>query len=98
MELGELATVVTRLSIGAIATFLSILLWSNTRDAAWMLVVLGVIVQYAGILYGTFERFGIVPADITLYGVPFLTIIFENLPLLLLGAAFLVVLSRNRMH
>jgi len=98
MATGELIAVIARLAIGAAATFLAIFLWSKTRDAAWMLAILGVIIQYAGILYATFAGYGIVPAELPFAGVPVLRLLFENLPTLLIASAFLVVISRNRMR
>ncbi len=91
----ELIIAATRLAVGAIVTFLAILLWANTRDTAWMLVVLGVIVRYAGVLYATFGAFGLV-ADPVLFGLPILRLLLDNVPLALFGAAFVIVVARNR--
>ena len=98
MPTADLVMVVVKLSVGAIATFLAILLWANTRDTAWMLMVIGVVVEYAKIMYTTFEAFGILPIAPALFGIPFAQILVDNLPMVLFGAGFIVVLSRGRLH
>ena len=54
----------SRLGVGAIGTFFAILLWSQTRDAAWVLVIIGTLVAYAEVVFSTLEGFGIVPAEL----------------------------------
>ena len=47
----ELVILAARLGFVALATFLAIVVWARTRDAAWMLVVVGIVAGYADILY-----------------------------------------------
>ena len=98
----DLVLDLTRLGVGAIATFLAILLWSNTRDTAWMFVVMGTILRYAEIMYTTFRLLGIVPSvEGSLVGLPTMTIIqllLQNLPIALYAVAFLVMLARSRIR
>ena len=98
MELGELILILSRLGIGAIATFLAILLWSNTRDIAWMFIVMGTILRYGEVMYSTFELFGIVHMDGAIRGIPIVEIVFLNLPTLLFIAGFAVMISRSRLR
>lgn len=85
------------LFLGAAATFLAILFWSMTRDTAWILVILGVILQYGKILHSIFEIFGLFPADIALIpGYLKVETLLMNLPLLFYGAAFVVMIRRTR--
>ncbi len=98
MPTADLVMVVVKLSVGAITTFLAILLWANTRDTAWMLIVIGVVVEYAQIMYRTFETFGILPAAPSFFGIPLTGIVVDNLPMVLFGFGFIVVLSRGRLH
>ena len=60
MSNGEIILLVSRLAISAVAAFLAILLWSRTRDLAWMLIVIGVIASYADILFGLLAQLGLV--------------------------------------
>ena len=52
MSAADTILLVSRLATAAVAAFLAILLWSRTRDLAWMLIVIGVIASYADILFG----------------------------------------------
>jgi hypothetical protein len=81
----------SRLGVGAIGTFFAILLWSQTRDAAWVLVIIGTLVAYAEVVYSTLEAFGIVVADL-----PVLRLALTLLPTLLLTCGFIVVIARRR--
>jgi len=97
MESAELLGIIVRLVVGACTTFLAILLWAKTRDTAWMLLIMGVIVEYGEIIYSTLKLFGVVPADVYLVpGLLQVEVILVNLPLLLFGAGFFVMLLRSR--
>ena len=99
MEYGQLIMILTRLTLGAVATFLAIVLWSNTRDAAWMFIVLGTILRYSEVMYSTLELFGIVETGIyTIAGIPVLRMAFENLPNLFFIVAFAIMITRNRIR
>jgi len=87
----------SRLLFGAFATFCAILLWSRTRDMAWTFVIVGAIVSYAGIVYGTLAAFGIIdPDDFALRGVHVVEMALANLPPLFLGIGFIVAAVRRR--
>jgi len=98
MATGDIILLLTRLGVGAITTFLAILLWSNTRDTAWMLVVMGTIVHYGDIMYTAFESLGIAPAEPILWGLPIVRLVLDNLPTLLYATAFAVMLARYRIR
>jgi hypothetical protein len=90
---------VSRLTVTAVTTFLAIVLWSRTRDLAWMLMVVGTVAGYADILYGLLFRFGVVPeGPLAAPGVPLAVLILSNLPTLLYGAAFAVMVARKRLR
>ena len=96
MTVAGFVLLLSRLVVGAVATFLAILVWSRTREAAWILVVTGVIASYAAIVYGALELFGIVSADaLVLWGIPVPSLLTQNVPMLLFVAALAVVLSRR---
>lgn len=82
---------------GGIATFLAVTLWAHTRDTAWLLVIIAVIVRYADLVFVTLESFGIATLpEVSLFEVPLFRLILVVLWPLLLGAAFVVVLRRSR--
>jgi hypothetical protein len=99
MTAGLLVYLVSRLVVVAIAAFLAIVLWSRTRDLAWMLIVIGSIASYADILFDLLVRFGIIDeARYSPFGLPLGRILFSNLPYLFLAAAFLVMIARKRIR
>jgi hypothetical protein len=97
MSSGETVYLISRLVIAAIAAFLAILLWSRTRDLAWMLIVIGVIASYADIVFGLLAQLGIVDeARYSFLGVPVARVLLSNLPFLFLCSALLVMIRRKR--
>ena len=82
---------------GGVATFLAVTLWAHTRDTAWLLVIIAVIVRYADLVFVTLESFGIATLpEVELWGLPVFRLLLIVLWPLLLTAAFLVVLRRKR--
>ena len=99
MDLGQMIEILTQLGFSAIATFLAILLWSSTRDAAWMFVVLGMIVKFAEVMFSTLELFGIVQTELVLLsGVAVGKVILIGLPYVLFSIAFGIMVIRNRIR
>ncbi len=99
MNAGDIAMLVSRLAVMAVAAFLAILVWSRTRDIAWMLVVIGTVAGYADVLYSTLTRVGVIAEDAgSVAGVPLAAIAFANLPYLLFSIAFLVMIARKRLR
>ncbi len=86
----------TRFAFVAVSTFLAIVVWSRVRDAAWMLMVVGIVAGYADILYSMLVEFGLAP-DIgpRVAGVNILALVFPNLPWLFFSLAFLVMARRK---
>src|SRR5512147_1511591 len=99
MQPSELSILV-RLCVGALGTFCAILLWAKTRDIAWVLVVTGVLLSYAGIIFDTLGRLGLFGwEDLPLLGIPagqLARLVLDNVPTLLYSAAFLVTVARRR--
>jgi hypothetical protein len=99
MNAGEIVYLVSRLATAAIAAFLAIVLWSRTRDVAWMLIVIGAIASYADIIFGLLAELGIVDESrFGLFGIPLGRILLANLPFLFLAAALLVMIRRKRLR
>ena len=99
MTVGIIVYLVSRLLIAALAAFLAIVLWSRTRDVAWMLIVIGAIASYADIIFDLLVRFGLIDENaFSPLGIPLARMVFSNLPYLFLSAAFLVMISRKRLR
>ena len=96
MAVESLVFIISRLVFGAGATFLAIILWSRTRDTAWMFIVVGTIFRYGQIMYDTFSLFGIVRADIVLIpGYLGIDSVLENLPYVFFIVAFIIMIRRT---
>jgi hypothetical protein len=96
MDIGAIVLIVSRLALGATASFLAIMLWSKTRDVAWMLMVVGTIAAYAETVYSILERFGIADGSLFSIGaVPLASIILPNIPTAFYIAAFAVMVARK---
>ncbi len=99
MSTGDSIYLVSRLATAAVAAFLGILLWSRTRDLAWMLIVIGSIASYADILFGLLAQLGLLDeARYVVFGVPVARILLSNLPFLFLIAALAVMIRRKRIR
>jgi hypothetical protein len=86
----------SRFLIGAFATFLAILVWSRTRDTAWMLIVVGTVAHYADVVFQALDTLGVVRMDqVSLAGVAIFPLILTNLPMLFFSVAFLVIVVRR---
>lgn len=97
MEQSQLILYVIKLALGGIVAFLAILLWSRTRDGAWMSLVAGAIVSYAGIVYQLLGDLGIFfKKDLYIGGLSLTQLIFTVIPPLFYIIAFVLMLIRTR--
>jgi hypothetical protein len=95
----EAIPVIVRMVCSFIAAFPAIAIWSRTRDAAWMLVVLGAIFFFIDALYSTLVLIGLSTYELPfLQNLPLLQSILSGLPYLFLALGFLVFLIRNRRY
>ncbi|MDR3020677.1 MAG: hypothetical protein LBU66_07225 [Treponema sp.] len=93
MDSGQTAFILSQLGIGAVATLLAILLWSRTRNMAWMLIIIGVIVSYIEIVYNILELFGLSGGDFLMIGsVPVVSFVLPLLRMVFFIAALIVML------
>jgi hypothetical protein len=99
MDAGQIIFVYSRLILGALAVFLAIMLWSKTRDAAWMLMIIGIIIAYIGMIYSILELLGLVPGHSLLIGsVPLVAIVLSALRMIFIIAAFLCMVIKEYRH
>ena len=96
MDSGQIVYIICRLALGTAAAFLAIMLWSKTRDLAWMLMVLGAIASYVEVVYSILESFGIAGHNAPSIGImPLTSIVFPSLPMVFFIAAFIVMVVRK---
>ena len=97
MLISDLIMVLSRLLFGAVATFFAILLWSKTRDIAWVLVIICTLISYTEIVFITLEKFGLVGSEMwQVQGVPVFKLLLVNLPMVFFTAAFIAIVFRKR--
>lgn len=93
----ELILYIIKLVLGGLAAFFAIILWSRTRDPAWMCLVIGTIIEYAGIVYGMMVDFGVAfTTSTTVFGLPLTTLLFTTVPPILFIVAFILMIRRNK--
>ncbi len=86
----------SRFVLGALATFLAIMVWSKTRDTAWMLIVVGTVAHYGEVVFSALESLGVVRLDVVrISGVAVFPLVLTNLPTIFFTVAFLVIVSRR---
>ena len=96
MEGGQEIYILSRPVLGALASFFAIMLWSKTRDVAWMLIVIGTITAYAETVFSLLNLYGIGSANILVVGsIPLLAILLPCLPVAFFIAAFAVMVARK---
>ncbi|MDR2363718.1 MAG: hypothetical protein LBD65_04810 [Spirochaetaceae bacterium] len=96
MDIGEVIYTSSRLFFGALAAFFAIVLWSKTRDTAWMLMVIGTIALYVEIVYSILNLFGIAEeTGIIIGSMPLVSLILPNLPIIFFILAFMVMVIRK---
>ena len=96
MSTESIIFIISRLVFGAGATFLAIILWSRTRDSAWMFIVVGTIFRYGQIMFDTFAVFGIVRDNLVIIpGYLGIDTILENLPYIFFIVAFVIMIRRT---
>lgn len=96
MQNSELILFIIKLVLGGIAAFLAILLWSKTRDPAWMCIICGTIIAYAGVVVDLMTTMGMIAIKgLEFSGLPLLTVIFAVIPVLFYIAGFLIMIRRT---
>jgi hypothetical protein len=99
MGMDSSVMLLSRLGVGAVATLFAIILWSKTRDTAWMFVVLSVLVSYGEVVYTALKSFGVIhPVLLTAGGVPIFEIILVNLPTLFIMIGCVVMIARRSLR
>lgn len=93
----EIVFYIIRLVLGGLVAFLAIMLWSRTRDAAWMSLVAGAVTGYAGLVYEMLTKIGIAgTSGITVAGLSLASLLFTVVPMLFFILAFILMLVRSK--
>lgn len=93
----EIIFYIIKLVLSGIAAFLAILLWSRTRDSAWMSLVAGAVTGYAGIVYEMLVKIGITGSGgAEVAGIPLASLLFAVVPSVFFIIAFILMIIRTR--
>ncbi len=94
---GEISVLVIDLGLSGIATFLAIMLWSLSREPAWMLVVIGIILRFGDLVFQTLDRFGMIAvADLDVLGIPLFWVLLRAAPWLFIIAGIAAMIRALR--
>ena len=92
----NLILTISRLSLGALATFFAIFLWSRTREPSWMFIIIGTVLRYVEIMYKTFEIFGIVQNKVVIFNnIPLSYFVLEALPPVFFTVGFILMIKKT---
>lgn len=91
-----LLILVVRLVLGSFAAFTAILLWTRTRDPAWIFMILGAILFYGVLVFDALTFFGAL-GELPLgpQGRAVSEAIFRGLPYLFLTLGFISAVRRR---
>ncbi|MBB6481145.1 hypothetical protein [Spirochaeta isovalerica] len=93
----EIILLLVKLLAGFAATVTAVLLWSRTREASWLLVVVGTVFLYGEVIAETLQVFGLTDLQkFTFFGIPVIEALFALLPFLFFTAGFISFLTARR--
>lgn len=96
IDTGSVLEITVSIVFGGIAGFCAIMLWPRTRDPAWMLVIVGLVVNYGGLVFRALELFGVASIQIRdPLGAQVVRLVFFNLPYLLYSLGFIIKFRRR---
>jgi hypothetical protein len=99
MDPGQIVFMYSRLILGALAAFFAIMLWSRTRDPAWMFVIIGTMTLYVEVIYSILELLGITTGYVLFLGtVSIVTILLPTLYMLFFIIALLIMVAGRHRH
>jgi hypothetical protein len=96
MDAGQTLFIAIQLGLGAVAAFLAIFLWPRIRDAAWLLIIFGIIVAYIETVYSILNMFGISGFDYILIGsIPVISFILPTIRMAFFIVAFAIMVYKQ---
>mgnify|MGYP006276027281 CR=1 FL=1 len=93
----ELSVLVVDLALSGLAAFVAIMLWSLTREPAWMLVIIGLVIRFGDVAFQMLDRFGIIAVvELRVYGLPVFWVLLRAIPLLFIIAGLVAMVRSLR--
>ena len=92
----EMILYAVKLILGGITALTAVMLYSRTKDSAWICMVAGFISAYAGSVYNLLLSLGLnIPFDLMVAGIPVSNLVFTVLPWTFFILAFSIMLFRK---
>jgi len=96
MDAGQTVYISSQLILGAAAAFLAIFLWPKIRDAAWMLIIFGIIVAYIETVYSVLKIFGISADEFLIVNnIPVISFILPTIRMIFFIIAFTIMIYKQ---
>jgi hypothetical protein len=93
----ELSVLAVDVALSGVAAFAAIMLWSLTREPAWMLMIIGLVIRFGDVAFQMFDRFGIIAVvELRVYGQPVFWMLLRAIPLLFIIAALIAMIRSLR--
>ena len=93
----EMSILVADLILSGVVAFTAIMLWSLTREPAWMLVIIGLIVRFGDVAFQTLHRFGIISViELRVGDIPLFWMLMRAIPLLFIVAGIVTMIRSLR--
>ena len=97
MERTQLILYIIKLVLGGLVALFAIILWGRLRDGAWMSLIAGIVINYAGYIYNMLVDMHLVELDkYQLFGLPLTSLIFSVIPQLLFLIAFIIMICKTK--
>lgn len=78
------------------ATFLAILIWSRTRNGAWIFIIVGTIISYLDVFLVSMDKMGVIYFDKLIFGrYSLLQLVISILPYLFYSIGFALFLYHD---
>lgn len=96
MSQSEMILYAVKLILGGITALTAVMLFSKTKDPAWISLIAGFVTMYASYVYDLLTNLGIIIShDIFIVGIPLTNLVFTALPSLFFILAFAIMLFRK---
>ena len=93
----QLAVFIIRLIFEGCAAFLAIMLWSKTSAGAWMAILGGLVLNYAGVVYNLLLNLNIIFVDkLLLFNIPLTSVIFAVAPSVLFSIGLFMMIIKSK--
>jgi len=94
----EVIFFIIKLFLGGVIAFLTIMLWSRTRDFSWMFLILSAVTGYSSVVFDLLLRLGFVTSRlVNVLGteIPLVQLVLAIVPSIFVIIAFILMLIKT---